>query len=146
MVLDRDWFRANGIVIPTGRTAFGVVLGNDKYGAPAVGDDGKVSGLGMAETVINKGSSFTGVLAVRALHPTNAVLGATLTVAAYEKADLANPVAVVTGTNANETVLLTGLRPGASYYVAAWSVKDKGDGRASAEERLPYDTWGYLTA
>ena len=48
---------------------------------------------------------------------------------------------------ASTAVELTGLRPGASYYVAAWYVNDENDGRGSDRNgnkyRMPYDTWGY---
>ena len=47
------------------------------------------------------------------------------------------------GCNAGEVVEIGGLTSGREYYVAAWYVKDEEDGRASAETRMPYDTWGY---
>ena len=139
VVLDRYWFEENRITIPTGPVKFGVILGNDKFGKPLT------ASCAMAEAVINEGASFEGRLAVKVEHPT-AALDAKLTVAVYEKADLASPVVVTNGCAAGEAIELGGLRPGASYYVAAWYVNDEDDGRGSANRRMPYDTWGYVTA
>ena len=141
VVLDKAWFEANRVTIPTGETKFGVVLGNDKFGKPNAAD---ISAAPMATVVINEGASFEGALAVKVAHPL-ADLDAKLTVAAYENADLVNPVFVTNNCTAGEAVELKGLKPGASYYVAAWYAKDADDGRGSAARRMPYDTWGYLT-
>ncbi len=138
VVLDKYWFEANQVTIPTGLVRFGVILGNDKFGKPA-----EPASCKMAEVFINEGTSYEGRLSVKVEHPM-AALGAKLTVAAYEKADLVNPVAVKSGCAAGQTVEIEGLRPDASYYVAAWYVNDADDGRGSEKRRMPYDTWGYL--
>ncbi|MBR2355902.1 MAG: hypothetical protein IKA69_05960, partial [Kiritimatiellae bacterium] len=144
VVLDKAWFKKNNVAIPTGLVKFGVVLGNDRYGRP--GDDSPDWDCAMAEVVINEGASFDGKIAVVAKHPT-ATLDSKLTIAAYESADLANPVAFTNNVAPDAAVELTGLRPDASYYIAAWYVNDENDGRGSDRNgnkyRMPYDTWGY---
>ena len=138
VVLDSDWMERNSVSVTTGRVSFAVVLGNDKFGRPA-----SFAGAPTATMYVNAGRVYDGEIAVRVAHPTAGIADG-ITVAAYDRADLANPVAFTNG-NAAGVVTLKGLRAGVEYYVAAWYVKNAGDGRADASERRPYDTWGYLT-
>ena len=119
-----------------------VALGNDRFPKKP---EGEAEWSAKAKISICQAKSFKGKLLVKAQHPVDVLEGAKLTVAAYEKADLANPAVVKTGCTAGRVVTLDGLREGKSYYVAAWYVVDDEDGRASAKDRLPYDTWGYLS-
>ena len=138
VVLDKGWFEANGVSVPTGVVRFGVTLGNDKFGKPD-----SPAGI-VAECVVNEGAEFDGKLLVTVKHPT-AELDAKLTVAVYEKQDLAQPYRIYTEQAADEVLTLEGLREGVGYFVAAWYVKDPADGRVKPEQRMPYDTWGYVT-
>ena len=54
-----------------------------------------------------------------------------------------NPVASATAQDSDTEIVLEGLRPGAEYFLAAWYVKDTGDGRPDATTRAPWDSWGY---
>ena len=144
VILDTAWFKENGLAakLTAGIKNVKVALGNDKFPeAPVAADEWSA----VATFSVAQGASYDGRIAVKVTHPT-AALDAQLTVAAYEKADLANPVAVTNGCAAGETVELVGLLPGKDYYVAAWYVKNAADGRDSKNERLPYDTWGYVTS
>ena len=140
VILDKDWFRENGVDFSVGEHKVRVALGNDKF--PTVPEeDGEWSAeavFGVAEDDV-----FEGKIDVVVNHPT-AALDEKLTIAAYEKADLANPVVVTNGCPSGEVVEIGGLRPGVDYYIAAWYVKDEEDGRGTANRRMPYDTWGYL--
>ena len=140
VILDKDWFRENGVDFSVGEHKVRVALGNDKF--PTVPEeDGEWSAeavFGVAEDDV-----FEGKIDVVVNHPT-AALDEKLTIAAYEKADLANPVVVTNGCPSGEVVEIGGLRPGVDYYIAAWYVKDEEDGRGTADRRMPYDTWGYI--
>ena len=118
-----------------------VALGNDRFPSKpsAVAEWSKA-----ATFVLGEKKALPGKLAVVVEHPTGGVTS-NITVAVYEQADLANPVATKTGRKAGEVVEFTGLRENGGYYVAAWYVKDAADGRASAAVREPYDSWGYAT-
>ena len=121
-----------------------VALGNDKFpDAPTDAAEWSAE----ATFSVAADAAFDGKVAVRVVHPvvTNENAFTTITIAAYERPDLANPVATATSVTNGEAVVLGGLRTGRKYYLAAWYVKDDGDGRGSAKVRMPYDTWGYLT-
>ena len=144
VILDGDWFRENGISFTAGEHKVLVALGNDKFpGAPTDAAEWSAE----ATFSVAADAAFDGKVAVRVVHPvvTNENAFTTITVAAYERPDLANPVATATSVTNGEAVVLGGLRTGRKYYLAAWYVKDDGDGRGSAKVRMPYDTWGYLT-
>ena len=138
VVLDSAWFEARNITLRSGDNTVKVALGNDKYGCPD-----KLSAV--ATFSVNAAAVRTGKLAVKVGHPTASGL-TNLTVAVYEKADLAEPVAFMSGCDAGETVVISNLRANAEYFVAAWNVKNPADGRdATMKYRMPYDTWGYFT-
>ena len=136
-----------GAALPKGsENRIQIGLGNDRF--PTVGD---VAWSGEAKFRVGEKAAFDGQLAVIVEHPA-VELDANLTVAVYEKADVAEPVAgaVKTGCAAGETVVFDNLRADAEYYVAAWYVKNAADGRsgfgeADATVRMPYDSWGYAT-
>ena len=140
VILDKDWFRENGVDFSVGEHKVRVALGNDKF--PTVPEE---AGEWSAEAVfgVAEDDVFEGKIDVVVNHPT-AALDAKLTIAAYEKADLANPAVVMNGCPSGEVVEIGGLRSGVDYYIAAWYVKDEEDGRGAADRRMPYDTWGYL--
>ena len=141
-ILDAEWFRENGIALSVGEHTVRVALGNDKF--PEMPDlDTPEEWSEPAVFGVARDAVFDAKIAVVVRHPTTD-LDAKLTVAAYEKADLAHPAAVTNNCPQGEVVEIGGLRPGASYYVAAWYVSDAEDGRGSAALRMPYDTWGYL--
>ncbi|MBQ3314546.1 MAG: LamG domain-containing protein [Kiritimatiellae bacterium] len=149
VILDGDWFRENGIAFTADEHTVRVALGNDKF-PEAPSDTAEWSKP--AEFSVAADAAFAGKLAVRAVHPvvTNEGAFTTITVAAYERPDLANPVAITTGLANGEAVELGGLRTGRKYYLAAWYVKNAADGRSGSSAadptvRMPYDTWGYLT-
>ena len=147
VILDGDWFRENGISFTNGEYTVCVALGNDKF--PDFPNVQNAADEWSAPAVFSVAAdaAFDGKLAVRVVHPvvTNENAFTTITVAAYERPDLANPVATATSVTNGEAVVLDGLRTGRKYYLAAWYVKNGSDGRASAKVRMPYDTWGYLT-
>ena len=143
VVLDSAWFEARNITLRSGDNTVKVALGNDKYGCPdkLSADDWSA----VATFSVNAAAVRTGKLAVKVGHPTASGL-TNLTVAVYEKADLAEPVAFMSGCDAGETVVISNLRANAEYFVAAWNVKNPADGRdATMKYRMPYDTWGYFT-
>ena len=149
VILDGDWFRENGIAFTEGEHGVRVALGNDKF--PAAPTEA-AEWSERAEFSVAADAVFKGMVAVRAVHPvvTNENAFTTITVAAYEQPDLANPVATATSVTNGAAVVLGGLRTGRKYYLAAWYVKDAADGRsgssaADPKVRMPYDTWGYLT-
>ena len=145
VVLDGDWFREHGISLAAGEHTVRVALGNDKF--PGMPDDAaewsEPAVFGVAADAV-----YDAKIAVRVVHPVepDAAFAGALTIAAYEKPDLASPAEVVTGVNAGEVVEIGKLREGRNYYIAAWYVKDPADGRGSLADRTPYDTWGYVTS
>ena len=136
-----------GIALTEGTNVVCVALGNDKFGAPA--EDDEAAWSAPATFYTNKAADFPGSITLDVRHPLIApadLKPANLVVAAYELPDLAKPVVIGAKTMVvtNSTVI-TGLRPRAKYYVAAWYVSDKDArlGTAAALERKPWDTWGY---
>ncbi|MBQ2468764.1 MAG: hypothetical protein II503_03670, partial [Clostridia bacterium] len=140
VILDGDWFRENDIPLSVGEHKVRVALGNDKFPEFPTADEewSALAVFGVAADAV-----YDAKIAVKVEHPT-AALDAKLTIAAYDKADLANPAVVTNSCAAGEVIEIGGLKSGREYYVAAWYVKDKEDGRASNETRMPYDTWGYF--
>ena len=142
VILDADWFRANGIALAVGDNWASVALGNDKF--PEMPTD---PAEWSAPAVFSVGADavYDAKIAVVVKHPfeSDASFAGKLVVAAYEKEDFANPASVALWCNAGEPVEIGGLRVGREYYVAAWYVKDAGDGRVSEKTRMPYDSWGY---
>ena len=141
VVLDADWFEANGIEMKSGDKEIRVALGNDKYPDKPTKDS---EWSGTAKFYLGAGANRNGKLAITVKHPT-ATFAKGITIAVYEQADLAQPVKYVTDKATDTAIELTGLKAGAKYYVAAWYVRNDGDGRTDASERKPYDTWGYVT-
>ena len=138
-MLDQEWFDYEGIAFQSGANRVQVLLGNDKYGYVPNGDDWS----DVAEFSVNAAAERAGKIAVEVKHPLGVSLDGGVTVAAYETADLVNPVASATAKNGDTEIVLEGLRPGAEYFLAAWYVKDTGDGRPDATTRAPWDSWGY---
>ena len=147
MILDQRWFVENNLadLLTAGVHEIRVGLGNDKFPDEPGSEEewSAVATFGIAEE-----AAFDGAITVQVQHPyvDNAEFAGRITVAAYDKADLAAQAKVVVGANAGEAIRIDGLRKGADYYLAAWFVKDEEDGRVSAADRLPYDTWGYVTS
>jgi hypothetical protein len=136
VILDQHWFDEQGISFNEGETTVKVLLGNDKFGFDAYSAEWSKE----AKFSVGAAAQRDGKISVKVRHPlvnlTNVV------VAVYETEDLVNPVAYTNSTTTNH-VIIGGLRSGVEYYVAAWYVKDRADGRTSIAERAPYDTWGY---
>ena len=140
VVLDQEWFDCEGIAFRVGENKVQVLLGNDKYGydsatAPAEWSE-------EARFSVNAAPVRAGKLAVAVQHPLTNFTGG-VTIAAYETADLVNPVVVSNNVASDAAVVLEGLRPGAKYYLAAWYVMDPNDGRPDGGKRMPWDSWGY---
>ena len=144
VVLDQEWFDRenkkldNDIVFKVGENKVQVLLGNDKY--DYTDDDEEWSEE--ARFSVNAAPVRAGKLAVEVKHPLASFANG-VTIAAYETADLVNPVVVSNNVASDAAVVLEGLRPGAKYYLAAWYVKEAKDGRPNADTRMPWDSWGY---
>ena len=142
VILDGKWFEDNKIALTNGEYTIKVALGNDKFPeAPAA--DAEWSNE--AKFNVAKAPDYKGEIIVMVKHPFATLEDGKLTLAVYEKSDLANPVKVYAGTNTEEQITLDGLRENGMYYVAAWYVKDAEDGRLNEKIRMPYDTWGYYS-
>ena len=115
-------------------------LGNDLFDGS--GDD---YWSGKAEFSVGAKAQYKGKIDVIVKHPVAEV--GNITVAVYDRPDLANPIAeALVNQSLDNVIEITNLRENGQYYVAAWSIRDEEDGRASREERMPYDTWGYVSA
>ena len=141
VILRRDWIEKNCGVIPAGEHRVTVALGNDKF-PESPDDDSEWSAP--AVFVMNAAKVSDGKIFVQVKHPLTSI-AENVTVAVYEKSDLAEPVRTWTGKATDEVYTLDNLTKNGQYYIAAWYVKDAADGRVDATERKPYDTWGYLT-
>ena len=121
---------------------FRVALGNDKFDEPDLTD----SCWTIATCAVNAVAALEGEIGVVV---TNCVdvskyADGTAWVAAYESADLAQPVQTAFG-KVGETIVLKSLKAGSSYYVAAWYQKNSLDGRRGGA-RQAYDSWGYVAS
>ena len=139
VVLDQEWLDEAGAVFADGENTVKVLLGNDKYDYTNASDEWSNE----ARFSVNAAPDRKGKLAVEVKHPLGASLDGGVTVAAYETADLVNPVASASAKDGDTEIVLEGLRPDAKYYLAAWYVKDPEDGRPDATIRAPWDSWGY---
>ena len=129
--------------LEVGEYSVKVALGSDKFASKPTGE---TAWSKAATFYVNKAAKFDGMLKVTVKHPLAEAseFADGLTVAVYETADLVNPVAVTTNVALNSEVTIDNLRPGRSYYVAAWYAKNNGHNR-DQKVRKPYDTWGYAT-
>ena len=141
-ILDRDWIEKNCGVIPAGEHRVRVALGNDKFPESPT-DDAEWSET--AVFTLNAAKVSEGCILVQVKHPITNFIG-NVTIAAYKRADLAEPVRVWTGKATDEVYTLDNLNKNGNYYIAAWYVKNAADGRTAMTERKPYDTWGYYTS
>ncbi len=138
VILDQEWLDKEGIAFQPGENRVQVLLGNDKYDYTEAVDEWSDE----ARFSVNAKPVRAGKIAVEVQHPLVDFDGG-VTIAVYEGADLANPVAVTNDVASDVAVVIGGLRPGAKYYLAAWYVKDPEDGRPTAALRAPWDSWGY---
>ena len=157
---------ANGLVriklsdyLPEGEALVGVhelriCLGNDRFSS--VGADNEWSQA--ATFSVGEKATRNGKITVIVKHPLTS-FGNNVTVAVYDRPDFANPVAIVRDGNGStdSEITINNLRENGEYYVAAWYIKDDADGRSGevdsagvpisdATVRMPYDTWGYVSA
>ncbi len=134
-----------GVFLNEGEYSIRIALGNDKFPErPAA--DAAAEWSAKATFGVNAANAAAGKISVQVRHAleyVNEGLTNGVTVALYTRADLVNPVLVVTNQQANAAIEIPNLVPGKGYYVAAWYVKNPGDGRDDATVRKPHDSWGY---